>query len=402
MELESRVLLASNCSAWNFTKEDYRHINLTRSITAMACVVVVAIIFLFLLRYRMYRSIFQRLYLYLLVATLTNEIIKCVGIDLQNEDQRIVCDFLAFVTYWVNCMILMYSYSMIIYLLLLVGVNIGENCFSQLLQSKCQRKMVEGLHAILPVLLSFVLAWTPYNTGGEDGSHFHSVAGSFCGRTSRLDQNCTASDQLDVPNLVIYYGLHEVIGVLAFVKCIVFSAVYFRLSGAYKEAKRLLRQTLVLIFFQVVYVLAVSYQFFIRLNYYSPDSDLSSSVVYILLITCALISPLRHLIYPIACLLCFYPLPSTIKAIARKIVASTKCQVCHKQSENSCDSGLGVQEGVTSIKTASVRVSTRVSPNSHTFFDVVHPDEQSESAPLVTDSECCTISTPISHTTTRV
>ena len=62
----------------------------------MICVVIVTLILLLLLCYKAYSTTFQRLYLYVTIATLFSEIVKALGIEhqFQYETQAQVCFWL--------------------------------------------------------------------------------------------------------------------------------------------------------------------------------------------------------------------------------------------------------------------------------------------------------------------
>ena len=72
-----------NMNCTNFTEDDWTSLNLVRSIAATLGAVIILAILLFLICYKAYSSLFQRLYLYLIIVTLLNEMTGIVSIDHQ-------------------------------------------------------------------------------------------------------------------------------------------------------------------------------------------------------------------------------------------------------------------------------------------------------------------------------
>jgi len=85
-----------NCT--NFTDYDWKSLNLARGIAAMIGTVIIFAILLFLVYNKLYSSLFHRLYLYLIIATLLSDISRVFSIEhlWHYEGQEKVCEGVGF------------------------------------------------------------------------------------------------------------------------------------------------------------------------------------------------------------------------------------------------------------------------------------------------------------------
>ena len=108
-----------NCT--NFTVEDFKHFNLSRSITAFVCSVITVVILMYLVRFKAVFSRLQRLFFYLIVATLFNETVMALNIEHQwqyrGQDQ--VCKWLGFFSHLSYVLVFTLSWEFIIHLIFL-------------------------------------------------------------------------------------------------------------------------------------------------------------------------------------------------------------------------------------------------------------------------------------------
>ena len=76
--------------------------------------------------YKAYSTTFERLYLYVIIATLFSEAVEALGIEhqFQYEKQAQVCFWLGFVTHWTSVMVFIYAFGIILYLLCLIVTKI--------------------------------------------------------------------------------------------------------------------------------------------------------------------------------------------------------------------------------------------------------------------------------------
>ena len=376
-----------NCT--NFTGAQLKAINLTRSIMALVCVVIVALILLFLLCYKAYSTTFEQLYLYIIIATLFSELIQALGIEHQfyYEKQEKVCFWLGFVTHWTSVMVFIFAFGIILYLLCLIVTKVRGNICSLPSESRCYQVLLELSFTLLPVLLSFAFALVPYF---DDN---YGLAGPWCWVRS-VDDECRS---VGVRDQMIYFGLYEAVGVVGLTTSLVFSIVYCKLATSLKEAKGLLKRTLVLMGFQLGYILIVTFQLAVRLY-----TGLTGQRQHIgLWFIHAFIIPNGQLIFPLGCLACFYPvkkmLGGSVLKIGRKCkdwYKSCSCSACCKHSQPISSSPQLETEAATAPE------SNRVSYPSHTYFDVPYTNdftkittERSQLIPSAVDTGYSSIAT---------
>ena len=147
------------------------------------------------------------------------------------------------------------AFSIINYLLTLVISNIisADNRIRRWVHPWRWREVkIEVLVTIPPLLVSFVLAWVPYI------KQSYGLSGPFCWvQSTRYDENCTKS--VDLTSQMIYYGLYKLVGIISVVLCVVFLAMYCKMRRSYQfeKARKLLRKALILMTFQIIYVVTV-------------------------------------------------------------------------------------------------------------------------------------------------
>ena len=159
---------------------------------------------------------------------------------------------------------------------------------------------------------------------------------------------------------MIYYGLYEFAGIVSIILCIILVAMYCKIRKSYQfgKARKLLRKALTPMSFQIVYVITVSFQLFTRL--YTAYTGVHKS--YAVWIVYSLISPLRQLIFPVACLFTFFPLRKLYMFIS-----------CAKFKHYDKLSGHSASQSNRKLSAKTVPDSTRVSAESSTFYNIPHP-----------------------------
>lgn len=347
-----------NINCTTFTGEELKAINLTRSIVAILCVIIVVLILVLLLCHKAYTSTFQRLYIYVIIATLISESVQACGIEHQfhYHGQKVVCFWLAFITHWTSIMVFIFAFETILYLLYLVITQVRGDCCYRPVQSRCCRAMLELLFITMPVLLSFPIAYVPYKNNN------YGLAGPWCWVRS-IDENCKSVGMRDQ---MIYFGLYWAVGAIGIIINIVFSAVYHKLAGTFKEARKLLKLTLILMCFQLGYITIVTLQLAVRLY-----TAISGSQQHIALwFMHAFIIPNGQLIFPIGYLICF----NSVKKMLYESVRTfrLKCKewydICTCRGHNR----QALAEG--DVEQSTAPDSCRISPPSNTFFEIPYTD----------------------------
>ena len=334
----------------------------------MGCAVIMALILTFLLCHKAYSSTFQRLYIYVIIATLFSEAVQTCGIEHQfhYDGQKQICFYLAFITHWTSVMVFMFAFETILYLFHLVTTQIWRDLCCQPTQSKCCQILLELLFILLPVFLSFPIAIVPYRNNN------YGLAGPWCWIRS-IDENCQS---IGLRDQMIYFGLYWAVGAIGIAINIIFSVVYHKMTATFKEARKLLRITLVLMVFQLCYILIVTLQLAVRLY-----TALSGSQQHIFLwYIHALVIPTGQLIFPLGYLACFYSAKKMLCELFTN--ARHQCKNCCKKwfcrAQN--DEPI-LQED---IEHSTVPESNRVSPCSYTYFEIPYTNaftritEQSE------------------------
>ena len=341
-----------NLNCTSFTEDQLKSLNLTRSITAVVGALLLLSISVLLICHGAFSSRFQRLYFYLLIVTFLVELSISLSIEhqFQYNGQDNVCVFLGFATEWLSVTQMFYTFEIIIYLFFLVIFAIQKNRFQV---SEAYQRLIEALLTILPVVLAFVFSWEPYMSGNRYG-----LAGPFCWIRSE-NENC---HHVGTRDQMIYYGLYEILGFTGIIAHIVFAIVYCRLASSLKEARYLLQRTLIVMMFQFAYTITITFQLGVRL--YTGLSKLQSP--YALWLTFSAISPIRQLLFPIGCIICFYSLKTILLECFRKM---QRC-CCKRQR------GIYIEvDNPNFMERATIPQSTRISQPSSTFFIVPHPDE---------------------------
>ena len=346
-----------NINCTTFTGEQLKAINLIRSIVAIICVIIVALILVFLLCHKAYSSTFQRLYIYVIIATLISESIQACGIEHQfhYQGQKVVCFWLAFITHWTSIMVFIFAFETILYLLYLVITQTRGDCCRPV-QSKCCQAMLELLFIMLPVLLSFPIAYVPYRNNN------YGLAGPWCWVRS-IDDNCKS---VGVRDQMIYFGLYWAVGAIGIIINIIFSVVYHKLTGTFKEARKLLKLTLILMGFQLGYITIVTLQLAVRLYTAISGSQQHIALWFIH----AFIIPNGQLIFPIGYFICF----NSVKKMLYESIRTFRLKC--KEWYNACicrvHDGQALVEG--DIEHCTAPISSRISPPSSTFFKIPYTD----------------------------
>ena len=343
----------NNTNCTDLSIEQLRHANLARGLTAVFCVVVCAVVLLFILYNKAFSSTFQRLLLYLLTGTMIVEIIGALNLEQQFHfsGQENMCVWLGFLINWAGLTMMSLEFGITVCLLCLVAIRFwGASCAAKLSKSTLFHCLGEAMFIMLPLLGALGLSlWTYLD--GKFG-----LAGPWCWIKS-VDDDCRP---YGFQFQMVYYGSYAIIGVLGLTASIIFSIVYWRLSKTFREARQLVRRTLSLMIFQIVSILTLLVPLSLRLN-----TGLADKLnVFAFWIAYAVISPMRQLVVPLGVLICFYPIKSMFISTFPLFRTNEQIYKCRHEKVR------GVSEKVTAPE------STRVSPYSHTYFVPLHESEE--------------------------
>ena len=345
--MDSGFSVSVNCS--DLTITELKELNLIMSVSAMVCTLIIILVLFSLIIYkRAFGSTFQRLYFCLMIETLVAEIAFALSIERQfsHNYQHELCVGVGFLINWSDIMVYISSYEIILYLLYLVITKIRG--ISWHIRCKSCQILAETVYLLIPAILPLPFVLPPYFKG------LYGSAGAWCWIMS-IDKNCKQVGALDQ---VLAYSINEAVGFVGIFVCAIFTTVYCKLASDYKETKKLLRQTLLLLCFQLLQISIVTIPFGIRV--YAITSHVYQD--YGLWIVKALLEPFSKLITQLGCFLCFYPIKQMF------------CFPFMKKLRQSRKNETRISRLAT-VQAASVQYSA---PSS-TFFEVPHPEADENS-----------------------
>ena len=363
MELEQYYIEKDsqfNMNCTTFTTEDFKFLNRLRNITAIVCAVITLAILVFLIYQKACSSLFQRLYLYLVIGTLLAEV--AVGLSIEHQwhyrHQKTVCVWIGLFSQWTWVFVFVLSYEIIIHLLCMVAIKMKDSPTPQywIVKSKYYAITLEIVYIALPVLISTGFAIFPYVKKS------YGIAGPWCWIHS-LNECCEPSG---FATQMAFYGLYVSVGIVGMAASLVFVIVYFKLS---KESRHHLKKALYVIIFQFIHILLIMYNLSVRIYTF-----ISQRQLYGLWSAHAFIIPIGILVFPLGYLICFHSVNKAVLVVYKRII-----NACPKQSVS-----VTPEAGVPDLtKYATVPKSDRTSQPSYTYFVASHPDASTETSPLV-------------------
>lgn len=300
-----------NLNCTNFTAEQLKGFNLTRSITAILCTAVIIIILLNFFLSKSYKnSGVQKLYIALIIGSIITEIVHAIGMEhlFQYNGQEKVCKWLGFLDNWTSVMVLILNFEVTLYLLWIV-LRIHNFHFKCNLLTKvdCLKKIFKATFVFMPTILALPLALMPLLHDK------YGVAGPWCWIRS-VNENCSV-DGVGLKYQIAYFGLQELIGVIGLIVAVIIYMAFCRGVPAFTVIfQRLMKQTLILTIFQFVYIAIVTFQF---INIWFATALMSHHQYEALLFMHAFLIPFGHLILPLGWQFSFF---------------STKCCRCRHLS----------------------------------------------------------------------
>ena len=345
----------TNCTT--FTIEDLKFLNGLRSFMAIICVIITLTILVFLIHQKAYSSIFQRLYFYLVIGTLFGEF--SIGLSIEHQwqyaHQETVCAWIGFLGQWTWIFVFALSYEVIIHLLCMVAIKMKDPPTPQywIVKSKWYAIVLEIMCIFLPIIISTGFAVIPYIKKS------YGIAGPWCW-IQALNEHCEPSG---FAVQMTFYGLYMSVGIAGMAASLIFVVFYFKLS---KESRHHLRKTLYVMIFQFVHILLIMYGLSVRIYTFTSRRHL-----YGLWSAHAFIVPIGTLVFPLGYWICFYP-------VNKAALIVYKINTCLKQNVP-----VNQAEALDLTKYATAPESDRVTQPSFTYFVASHPDDLSETLPLV-------------------
>ena len=359
-----------NMNCTNFTEENWKSLNLARSIAATIAITIILAILLFLIYNKLYSTLFQRLYLYLIIATLLSDLSGVISMEhlWRYKGQEAVCEAVGLFMGWTYVLTFIFSHEIIAYLLYLVISKIGGTRLPQcgFKNTRCYGTIVEIVYIAIPVIISTVFALPPLMQGK------YGIAGPWCFVRS-LNDYC---EPTGYSAQMAFYGMYMTLGVAGIVTSLIFWVVYFRLANSFKEVRHLLKRTLYVLGFKFIHILMILCSVACRV--YTLQSRRHEH--YGLWLAHALAFPVGMLVFPLGYFLCFHHVGQIVQEGFKKLT--------HKCRRKNTSLNQVAVPSITAAGCTTMPRSDRITQPSDTYFDVPHSDmeAEAENSPLVSDT----------------
>ena len=305
-----------------------RELQITRGSTAVFCVVVIVSMLVVLCIIKAYKSFIQRLFLYLLLATLLLEACYVINFFTISQDQS--CSAIGLMINWSDNIVMLLYLSTVISTLTLAFISFNSTRFSNISLTRCMRVFYEGLYIFLIVMLPLLFVLIPLILD----DYGHDIAW------------CWIRDSKPNIQYSIGYSVHLFTGTVAVCAMLVITITYFILSASYINVKKLLFQSLMLTVFVLLFEVVANTGLVIRILSRSHENCTGNQ--YKMWMFYGAIVPLWHLIIPCGFMGSFY----------FRHFRNICCKKRHRQYDR-------IEDAKNTIP-----VSERVTAPSNTFFNV--------------------------------
>ena len=285
-----------NCS--NLTTDELITLNLAWSATGAGCCLISCVITLLLLISKSYHTVLQRLFLYLMIATVPSEFFLAASIEhhFKYAGQAEVCTWIAFIFNSVVIVRTVFTIGIMVYLFILVWYLAKGNTAPQVFRSKCRRVSAEVVYVVISPVLTFVYASVPLITGD------YGLAGAWCWIRA-LDENCDTVLSGFLSQMFHGYIIFITNGIIGIVLTIAVAVVYCRIPPTLHDSQKLLKKTLFVMLFFFLYVATQVFGFTNRLI----TARATHYQYFIIWVTVGIAHPLSLLLFPVAFVVSFYP-----------------------------------------------------------------------------------------------
>lgn len=229
---------------------------ITRGSTAVFCEAVIVSMLVVLCIIKAYKSFIQRLFLYLLIATvllLFCHVCTFERLFHENALPKSICFAVGFITNWMDNTVHVIYLSLIISKLTLAFLSMKSMNFAL---TTCWKVFLEGLYLMLIITLPITFMWIPL----LNNSYGTTVA--WCWIKVYDDNVSTVKNT--IYQMAFGYGLSEITGIVGICALTVVSIAYYRVAASFTHAKKLLFQSLKLILFVLLFILSINTGFAIR------------------------------------------------------------------------------------------------------------------------------------------
>ena len=370
---ESQFLL--NCTDLNITQ--LKTINTARSVAGATCTLIITLILLHILCNKAFTSILQRLFLYLVLATIVQEALIAVSFEHQFRypGQREFCTVYGFFIQWSGVVMFNFALAVMLHILYLVYVQLRGEPFPRLTRSTVGKKLAEILCVLFIVMFPLTYLWIPFLHGN------YGLSGASCWMRA-LDENCNNVGLAD--QIIFAYGAYEGVGAVAILVTIIMAIIYCKIARVYPDARQLIRRTLMLMVFLFAYIIIISIPLAVRLQ----AGITGARQHFILWITWAITIPISHTVFIFGFLFSFYSVRrvcawSQIKRAVCSLKNCNCCSCCCKQRKRSgyerqnptrTVASRGTKRVIYSSEQNTVPPSDRVTAPSQSYFSVPYTD----------------------------
>lgn len=317
-----------NCT--NFSGEQLQILNLARSLSGVFCLVIVLLILLSLIFYKVYKTTLQRLFLYITMTTVLEEIAFSLAIEHQfyYASQSSMCVFLGFLLEYTVSITNYLILCKIFFLLYFVCSNLHGNPLKS--SSVAKRRWLFVLFEAMCILFSFLFPLTYLYVPFLHRTY--NLAGGWCWIIT-IDDKC---NNIGLIHQIIFgYGIFEGVGLLNILLASVFSIIYCRQAYVYQIVRHqhliTLRQTLCFLGFLAASVIALSLGFAVRI--YTGIMRIEEN--YAMWLTLAIAPPIYPAVYPMGFLVYLYTLQKFKKDGIKKALSQWR-QTCSCLSGGEC------------------------------------------------------------------
>lgn len=353
-----------NCTDLNVTQ--LKTINMARSVAGATCTLMVSSILIHILIHKAFASALQRLFLYLVLATILQEALIAISFEHQfvYPGQEEFCTGYGFIIQWSGVVMFNFALGIMLYLLYLVYVQLRGEPFARLKRSKRGKKLIECIYVLFVLIFPLTYLWIPFLHGN------YGLSGASCWMRA-LDDNCNNVGLAD--QLIFAYGSYEGVGAVAILVTVGMVIIYCRIATDYPDARQLIKRTLLLMVFLFAYIIVISIPLAVRLN----AGITGARQHFILWITWAIAIPISHTIFIFGFLFSFYSVRVCGWAqIKRAGCWKCDCCRCRKRTKNSHEvlSTSKRKKVTATFDENTIPPSDRVSPPSQSYFSIPYTD----------------------------
>ena len=256
-----------------------------------------------------------------MVTTSVRELFLAASVEhhFEYSGQETVCTWIAFIYNWTGIVLFVFTVGIMIYLFFLVQYVAKGNTVPQTLQSKCRRVCLESFYIFLSTVITFAYASIPYFT------HNYGLAGAWCW-IKALDEDCKLTLSGLLAQLFHGHTFYESDGIIGIILMIAIVVVYCRLPVTLHEVWLLLRKSFIVMTCFLLYVVIAVIALSIRMITAKTSSYQHFAIWFSIGITYSI----SLLLFPVAFLLCFYPVSKLFRCVLCVKAQECLCFLCDK------------------------------------------------------------------------